>query len=71
MSSDSPSSAGRSTSEVTQDTGHRYSSEAKPGGSGATSLELRPGARPVPEYELVQKLGEGGFGGTVEVRRVQ
>jgi hypothetical protein len=56
---------------VTQDTGHRYSSEAKPGGSGATSLELRPGARPVPEYELVQKLGEGGFGGTVEVRRVQ
>ncbi len=24
--------------------------------------ELRPGARPVPEYELVEKLGEGSFG---------
>jgi formylglycine-generating enzyme required for sulfatase activity len=31
------------------------------GGEGAASL-LVPGARPVPDYELVQRLGRGGFG---------
>jgi serine/threonine protein kinase len=27
-----------------------------------TELDLRPGARPVPDYVLVKKLGQGGFG---------
>jgi formylglycine-generating enzyme required for sulfatase activity len=26
------------------------------------SVEFKPGARPVPDYELVQRLGRGGFG---------
>src|SRR5262249_50747441 len=26
------------------------------------ALDLRPGARPVPEYTLLEKLGEGAFG---------
>src|SRR6516162_9212770 len=28
----------------------------------STRLALTPGSRPVPDYELVQQLGEGGFG---------
>jgi hypothetical protein len=36
---------------------------APPGEPGAGgSLLLRPGAHPLPDYELVKKLGEGGFG---------
>jgi serine/threonine protein kinase len=30
--------------------------------SDASMMTLKPGARPLPDYELVRKLGEGGFG---------
>jgi formylglycine-generating enzyme required for sulfatase activity len=32
------------------------------GPAGGAALSLQPGARPLPEYELVRKLGAGGFG---------
>jgi formylglycine-generating enzyme required for sulfatase activity len=32
------------------------------GASGDGALSLQPGVRPLPEYELVRKLGAGGFG---------
>jgi formylglycine-generating enzyme required for sulfatase activity/serine/threonine protein kinase len=32
------------------------------GASGDGALSLRQGARPLPDYELVRKLGQGGFG---------
>jgi hypothetical protein len=28
----------------------------------ASALRLEPGERPLPDYQLVAKLGEGGFG---------
>src|SRR5579862_3543483 len=31
-------------------------------GDAGVPTTLRPGARPLPDYELVRKLGEGGFG---------
>jgi formylglycine-generating enzyme required for sulfatase activity len=33
-----------------------------PGLATHSGVELKPGARPVPDYELVQRLGRGGFG---------
>jgi formylglycine-generating enzyme required for sulfatase activity len=33
-----------------------------PGAAPPGSVEFKPGARPVPDYELVQRLGRGGFG---------
>jgi formylglycine-generating enzyme required for sulfatase activity/tRNA A-37 threonylcarbamoyl transferase component Bud32 len=33
-----------------------------PGGLHPSPIDLKPGSRPIPDYELVQKLGEGGFG---------
>jgi hypothetical protein len=35
---------------------------ATSGSGGETEFSLRPGAHPLPDYELVRKLGEGGFG---------
>src|SRR5262249_29555039 len=33
-----------------------------PGPGAYGGVDLKPGARPVPDYELVQRLGRGGFG---------
>jgi formylglycine-generating enzyme required for sulfatase activity len=34
----------------------------EPSGAGGGALSLQAGARPLPDYELVRKLGAGGFG---------
>ncbi len=44
------------------DTGQPAGATPNPAGPPPTDPDLRPGARPVPEYVLVAKLGEGGFG---------
>ena len=33
-----------------------------PRGGFSSLLVLKPGVRPLPEYELVRKIGAGGFG---------
>ncbi len=43
-------------------TGARPGDTAHPAGGASADPELRPGARPIPEYVLLAKLGEGGFG---------
>ncbi len=45
-----------------EDTGPHPGDTANPAGAPGADPELRPGARPVPEYGLLAKLGEGGFG---------
>src|SRR5437016_238251 len=40
----------------------RSAALATPGGMSLDGLLLVPGARPVPDFELVQLLGRGGFG---------
>ncbi len=44
------------------DTGPRPGDTARPAGAPGADPDLRPGARPVPDYELIEKLGEGSFG---------
>jgi hypothetical protein len=36
--------------------------EPSPRDNGSSGVSLTPGARPLPEYELVRQLGRGGFG---------
>jgi serine/threonine protein kinase len=61
-----PSSEPLNKQEATPDTRSLNQSSqptappVEPGAGG--SLLLRPGAHPLPDYELVKKLGEGGFG---------
>jgi formylglycine-generating enzyme required for sulfatase activity len=44
------------------ETGQSPGDTVDPARQEAAELELRPGARPVPDYVLVARLGEGGFG---------
>src|SRR5262249_58454681 len=36
--------------------------DRSPRDNGSAGISLLPGARPLPEYELVRQLGRGGFG---------
>jgi formylglycine-generating enzyme required for sulfatase activity len=44
------------------DTGQPPHDTVHPAGAASADPDLRPGGRPVPEYTLLVKLGEGGFG---------
>jgi formylglycine-generating enzyme required for sulfatase activity len=50
------------TSSSFGDTGAPPGDTANPAGPTPADPDLRSGSRPVPEYALVGKLGEGGFG---------
>jgi formylglycine-generating enzyme required for sulfatase activity len=44
------------------DTSPQPAATPRPGGPLGTPLVLQPGGRPIPDYELVERLGAGGYG---------
>src|SRR5947209_2725875 len=64
MASDSPPSPPLppDASAARPDTAPAEQATRAPDNPDADGIDLKPGARPVPDYELVQRLGRGGFG---------